>query len=162
MRARFAVPVLVAVPALFGILAGCEPGRSTAPAVSFDEIPAPAEPPAGGDIAGACPGKFGTAIKVKITLYDLVGRDPADDNGDKVVCSLITKDPVIDEAGNLVRKGTIVQIDNNIPASKLGKCPVSFSAAAVYEAVEDKNGNSVVCRKQTEDFGTAVVDDNDA
>ena len=28
--------------------------------------------------------------------------------------------------------------------------------------VKDKNNNSVVCRKQTEDFGLAVVDDNDA
>lgn len=158
MRAQLAIPVLVAVPTLLGILAGCDPDRPTAPAVSLEETPAP---PAGGDILGACPNKFSTVVMVKITLYDLVGRDPADDNGDRVVCSLVTKDPVLDD-GNLVRKGTIVQIDNNIPANKVGKCPMSFTAAAVYEANEDKNGNSVVCRKQTEDFGLAVVDDNDA
>ena len=39
---------------------------------------------------------------------------------------------------------------------------MSFTAAAVYEAIEDQNGNSVVCRKQTEDLGLAVTDDNDA
>ena len=161
MRTQFAVPALVVVPALIGVLAGCDPGRPTAPALSFEETPAEPAPPPGEDIAGVCPNKFSTVIRVKITLYDVVGRDPADDNGDKVVCSLVTKDPLLD-AGNLVRKGVIVQIDNNIPANKLGKCPLSFTAAAVYEAVEDKNGNSVVCRKQTEDLGLAVVDDNDA
>ena len=161
MRPQLAIPALVAVPALLGILAGCDPGRPTAPARSFEETPAEPAPPPGGDIAGVCPNKFSTAIMVKITLYDLVGRDPADDNGDKVICSLVTKDPILDN-GELVRKGVIVQIDNNIPANKVGKCPVSFAAAAVYEAAEDKNGNSVVCRKQTEDLGLAVADDNDA
>jgi hypothetical protein len=161
MRTQLAVAVLVAVPALLGTLAGCDPGRPTAPAPLFEETPAEPAPPAGEDIAGVCPNKFSTVVRVKITLYDLVGRDPADDNGDKVVCSLVTKDPVLNN-GELVRKGIMVQIDNNIPANKVGKCPVSFTAAAVYEAAEDKNGNSVVCRKQTEDFGLAVADDNDA
>ena len=157
MRVQLAIPVLVAVPTLLGILAGCDPSRPSAPAVSLEETPAP---PAGGDILGACPNKF-TTVPPKTSYSDVVGRDPADDNGDQVVCSLIAKDPVFDGA-NLVRRGVVVQIDNNIPPSKVGKCPVSFTAAAVYEAIEDKNGNSVVCRKQTEDLGLAVVDDNDS
>jgi hypothetical protein len=158
MRARLALSALAGVPALLGLVAGCDPGRAISPAPTFEETPAP---PAG-DLAGVCPNKFSTKVTVKLTLYDLVGRDPADDNGDHVVCSLITRDPVQDANLELVRKGIIVQIDNNIPPHKVGKCPVSFTAAAVYEAVEDKNGNSVVCRKQTEDLGMAVADDNDA
>lgn len=75
--------------------------------------------------------------------------------------SVLNDSPVVDVNELLVRKGVVVQIDNNIPANKLGRCPVSFAAVAVYEAVEDANGNSVVCKAQTEDLGTAVSDDND-
>jgi hypothetical protein len=155
MRAPIAVPALIAAPALIAVLAGCDPDRPPALAPSFEEIPG------GTDIAGGCPNKFSMKVSVKVTAYDVVGRDPADDNGDKLVCSLVTKDPVFDANGELLRKGVIVQIDNNIPANKLGKCPMSFTAVAVYEALEDANRNSVVCKGQTEDLGTAVSDDND-
>lgn len=155
MRVLTAAPALIAVPALFAVLAGCDPDRSTPLAPSFEATPG------GTDVAGGCPSKFSMSLTVKVSLYDVVGRDPADDNGDKVVCWLVTKDPVFDVNDQLVRKGVIVQIDNNIPANRLGKCPVSFAAVAVYEAVEDANRNSVVCKAQTEDLGTAVSDDND-
>ncbi len=138
---------LLAVLALAPALAACAgtPAQPLAP--SLEEAT-----PGGTDVGGGCPNKFSMGLMVKVSLYNVVGRDPADDNGDKVTCYLVTKDPVL-EAGELVRKGVIVQIDNNIPANKLGKCPVSFTAVAVYQALEDANGNNVVCRTQAEDLG---------
>ena len=68
MRARLAVPALLVVPALIGILAGCDPDRPTSPASSFEETPAP-RPPAGEDSGACCPRKFSTKA-VKTTFYD--------------------------------------------------------------------------------------------
>jgi hypothetical protein len=92
-----------------------------------------------------------------------VGRDPADDNLDFVICALITKEPEFDEYKELRSLGVVVLLDNNVPADKLGKCPVTFTALAVTpETPEDLNRNGVLCKVTSETEGTVYADDTDS
>ena len=150
-----------AVAALAAVILACAEGPSRTLAPSFEEA-TPAEPPTKGDPEGACPDRFTLTQAYKIRKdMRYVGRDPADDNADTYICHVETKEPVYD--GDVLKSlGVTVLIDNNIPPEKLGKCPVTFTAAAVFAAEEDFNRNSVVCKAQTEDAGLVVVDDNDS
>ena len=150
MRAWLAVVPIAAV----ALACADTPARRLQP--SFDE----AMP--GTELSGGCPGKFSVGVKASPKTHNYVGRDPADDNLDKVVCYLVTKDAVLDDLGALVRPGVVVMVDNNVPAHKIGKCPVSFTAVAVFAAAEDRNGNSVVCKARSEEAGVALTDDNDS
>jgi hypothetical protein len=145
---------MLAGSAVAVVLIACTDNGNTPMAPSLDEVTM--------DAAGGCPGQFTLAKTVKWTMdWKVQGRDPADDNGDFLHCQLIVKEPVFDEK-NLVRQGVVVLIDNNIPAEKLGKCPLTFTAAATFAAPEDANGNTVVCKVQSEEEGLVVVDDNDS
>ena len=156
MRALLGAATLAAV-----VIACAEgPGNSLAP--SHDETAPPADPGAGGTPQGACPDKFDLAQAYKFRKdMRYVGRDPADDNLDKYICIVTTKEPVYQD-GVLKSLGVTVLIDNNIPPEKLGKCPMTFTATAVFAAEEDSNRNSVVCKAQSEDDGLVIVDDNDS
>jgi hypothetical protein len=153
---------LLAVAALAAVVLACseEPNPTLGPA--FDEA-TPAEPPKG-ELLGGCPDHFDLAQAYKVQKdMRYVGRDPADDNLDKWICIVTTKQPVY-AADNVTLKsmGVTVLIDNNIPPDKLGKCPMSFAATVAYAAAEDLNRNSVVCKAQTEEEGLVVVDDIDS
>jgi hypothetical protein len=148
------MPATLVVAAVAAGLIACADNPDTSLAPSLDEATT--------DAAGGCPGQFTLAKTIKwSTAWKVQGRDPADDNGDFLHCQLITKEPVFDEK-NLVRQGVVVLIDNNIPADKLGKCPLSFTAVATFAAPEDANGNTVICRLQSEEEGLVLVDDNDS
>lgn len=144
---------LPAVAALAAVVIACADSSGDTLAPSLDEA-TPAEPSK--DPAGACPAKFSlTAAYKQRADMRYVGRDPADDNQDSYVCLLITKEPT---ASSL---GVTVVLDNNLPPDQIGKCPLTFTAYAVFSADEDLNGNSVVCKAVSEDVGLVTVDDND-
>ena len=152
---------VLAVAALTAVVVACaeDPGRTLAP--SFDEA-TPAEP--GNGPVGACPAKFDLAQAFKVTKdMRYVGRDPADDNQDRYFCIVVTKDPVYNEDFTVFKSlGVTVLIDNDIPPEKVGKCPLTFTAATAFTAEEDYNQNSVVCKTQSEEEGLVIVDDNDS
>jgi hypothetical protein len=83
-------------------------------------------------------------------------------NQDSYICIVVTQDLVYAADGSLKSLGVTVLIDNNISPDKLGKCPVTFTATAIFAAEQDFNRNSVVCKAQAEDAGPVVVDDNDS
>jgi hypothetical protein len=116
------------------------------------------------EVGGGCPNRFqATKVTKWSAFYRVVGRDPADDNLDFVICALITKEPEFDEYKELRSLGVVVLLDNNVPADKLGKCPVTFTALAVTpETPEDLNRNGVLCKVTSETEGTVYADDTDS
>ena len=143
---------MLAAPAVVATLLACA-GTADTLAPSLDGVTLD---------AGGCPAQFTLTKSTKWTMdWKVQGRDPADDNGDFYNCQLIVKEPVFDEK-ILVRQGVVVLIDNNIPADKLGKCPLDFTAVVTVGAPEDGNGNTVVCKVQSEAEGLVIVDDTDS
>jgi hypothetical protein len=149
MHARLAV-ALMAVTA--GTLIACadSPTAPVALKPSFTEL------------AGGCPDQFsltkGTATPAE---YKLVGRSPADDNGDSYICAVVTKEPTYESDGKTLRsQGVKVVIDNNLPPSAVGVCPLTFTSEFAYGSEDDFNGNGLICHyySNTEEL---IVDDVD-
>ena len=142
-------------PAFLALACTDTPTQTHDFAPAFDEAP-----------VGACPAKFTLSQKVGIPPDSRVlGRDPADDNGDGYQCVLFAKGPVYNSPGDpksgLKSMGVVILIDNSIPPDQVGKCPVSFTALTVYLSPADINDNTVVCSMQTDDAGLVTTDDND-
>ena len=118
------------------------------------------------EIGGGCPDRFTLIKKGQLweADYRLVGRDPADDNSDFIICVLVTKEPAYDAmTGELRSAGVVVLVDNDVPPEKIGKCPVTSTTLAVAPGTAgDLNANSVLCRLSMETEEMVYVDDIDS